>query len=66
MRSRAGPPASDRLACETATPAATTGETVTIQAVFDGWGYVRLFATDIPRSPRETPTSRTTRAGSAC
>lgn len=36
-------------ACTTVTPAAgTAGETTTIKAVFDGWGYVRLFSTNIP------------------
>ncbi len=39
------------LACETVTPAAgSPSADTTIQAVFDGWGYVRLFATDIPRT----------------
>jgi hypothetical protein len=39
--------------CATPTPAAgAPSEETTIQAVFDGWGYVRLFSTDIPRSPK--------------
>jgi hypothetical protein len=39
------------LACETVTPpAGTSSASTTIRAVFDGWGYVRLFRTDIPRS----------------
>ena len=29
---------------------AGTGQATTIQAVFDGWGYVRLFGTDIPKA----------------
>lgn len=28
-------------------------QAATIQAVFDGWGYVRLFQTDIPRRPQQ-------------
>jgi hypothetical protein len=37
--------------CETATPAAGTAvAATTVRAVFDGWGYVRLFRTDIPQS----------------
>jgi len=35
-------------ACTTPTPTDAAGEATTIQATFDGWGYVRLFATDIP------------------
>ncbi len=36
-------------ACTTATPAAgSPSASTTIEAVFDGWGYVRLFSTDIP------------------
>jgi hypothetical protein len=39
----------DANACTTATPAApAAGESTTIQAVFDGWGFVRLFGTSIP------------------
>jgi hypothetical protein len=34
-------------------PLGTASADVTIQAVFDGWGYVRLFSTDIPRSPKK-------------
>jgi hypothetical protein len=38
-------------ACETATPAVgTASASTTVSAVFDGWGYVRQFRTDIPRS----------------
>ncbi len=37
--------------CTVASPAAPVpGSSVTIQAVFDGWGYVRLFKTDIPKN----------------
>ena len=36
-------------ACTTASPpAGTPSASTTIEAVFDGWGYVRLFSTDIP------------------
>jgi len=46
--------------CTTAAPAAGTASAdVTIQSVFDGWGYVRLFSTDIPRSPKKTTGSIT-------
>lgn len=38
------------LACDTPTPApGSASADITIRAVFDGWGYVRLFRTDIPR-----------------
>ncbi|MFC5381451.1 PA domain-containing protein [Aquipuribacter nitratireducens] len=41
--------------CTVASPAVGSGSAdVTIEAIFDGWGYVRLFSTDIPRSPKET------------
>ncbi|MFI9815834.1 PA domain-containing protein [Saccharothrix variisporea] len=36
-------------ACTTPTPT-SGGEATTIKATFDGWGYVRLFGTDIPKS----------------
>jgi hypothetical protein len=37
--------------CTAATPAVgTASASTTVSAVFDGWGYVRLFKTDIPRS----------------
>jgi hypothetical protein len=42
------PGVSDANACTTATPAGATAAATTIKAVFDGWGYVRLFGTDIP------------------
>ena len=36
-------------ACTTATPAVGSSvSSTTIAAIFDGWGYVRLFGTDIP------------------
>jgi hypothetical protein len=42
----------DETVCERPAPPAgsPTAET-TIEAVFDGWGYVRLFRTHIPRTP---------------
>jgi hypothetical protein len=39
--------------CTTPVPAGATANAVTITSIFDGWGYVRLFATDIPRSPKQ-------------
>ena len=36
-------------ACTTAAPALGPGASTTVRAEFDGWGYVRLFATDIPQ-----------------
>ncbi|MCY7344121.1 MAG: hypothetical protein LH603_20355 [Pseudonocardia sp.] len=37
-------------ACTTAAPAVpAASQATTIQATFDGWGYVRLFKTDIPK-----------------
>ena len=39
----------DANACTTATPpTGSPSASTTIEAVFDGWGYVRLFSTDIP------------------
>ncbi|GIJ50659.1 hypothetical protein Val02_75450 [Virgisporangium aliadipatigenens] len=35
-------------ACTTATPTGATAQAADIKAVFDGWGYLRLFKTDIP------------------
>ena len=41
--------ASASTACTTANPAdGTASASTTIQAIFDGWGYVRLFKTHIP------------------
>ncbi|SDJ49522.1 LVIVD repeat-containing protein [Actinokineospora alba] len=42
------PGVTEANACTTASPATGPGESTTIQAVFDGWGYVRLFSTNIP------------------
>jgi hypothetical protein len=42
-------------ACATASPAPGSAvSSTTIEAVFDGWGYVRLFGTDIPRQNGKT------------
>ena len=41
-------------ACTTATPANPQPASTTIEAIFDGWGYIRLFATDIPRRPGQS------------
>jgi hypothetical protein len=38
-------------ACDTPSPAGATGQATTIAAIFDGWGYVRLFETKIPKQP---------------
>lgn len=35
--------------CTQPTPSDGVGQASTIRSVFDGWGYVRLFQTDIPR-----------------
>lgn len=44
------PGATPENACTTAAPAVpAASQATTIQATFDGWGYVRLFRTDIPR-----------------
>ncbi|MFP5334075.1 MAG: PA domain-containing protein [Actinomycetes bacterium] len=51
---------SGSLACTTPTPAAGSPvAATTIEAVFDGWGYVRLFKTDVPRTPKQTTGSIT-------
>jgi hypothetical protein len=42
------PGVTEQNACSTPAPAGSS-EATTINAVFDGWGYVRLFGTDIPR-----------------
>ncbi|MBC8091268.1 MAG: hypothetical protein H7Y15_04870 [Pseudonocardia sp.] len=40
----------DDNACTTAAPALPApSQATTIQATFDGWGYVRLFKTDVPK-----------------
>ena len=42
---------SDANACTTASPGTGTAVAeTTIEAIFDGWGYVRLFQTNIPRT----------------
>ena len=41
----------DANACTLTTPAGATAADTTIQAVFDGWGYVRLFGVNIPNQP---------------
>jgi hypothetical protein len=44
------PGVTEANACTTDSPAAGAPvSSTTIESVFDGWGYVRLFATDIPR-----------------
>jgi hypothetical protein len=44
------PDATAEGACTAAAPAVpAASQATTIQATFDGWGYVRLFQTDIPR-----------------
>ena len=45
-------------ACTTAVPAGATGHATAIHGIFDGWGYVRLFGTDVP-SQRGAPGSIT-------
>jgi hypothetical protein len=40
--------ANEGNACTTATPANPSPASTTIEAVFEGWGYIRLFGTDIP------------------
>ncbi|MEU4445260.1 PA domain-containing protein [Actinosynnema sp. NPDC050801] len=51
------PGVTEANACTTPTPA-TGGESTTIKSVFDGWGYVRLFGTDIPTGPGATGSIR--------
>lgn len=41
-------------ACTTQVPAGTAEQDTTLWAEFDGWGYVRLFATDIPNQRGRT------------
>lgn len=45
------PENTDVNACGTAAPAPGVGQGVTLVATFDGWGYARLFGTDIPALP---------------
>ncbi|MGH3930546.1 MAG: PA domain-containing protein [Pseudonocardiaceae bacterium] len=42
------PEITEENVCGTAAPAPAAGQAVTLVATFDGWGYVRLFGTDIP------------------
>ncbi|HUZ39592.1 MAG TPA: PA domain-containing protein [Streptosporangiaceae bacterium] len=42
------PGVTEATACMTATPATPAVSATDIKAVFDGWGYIRLFKTDIP------------------
>ena len=45
----------DANACTAASPATGTAvATTTIEAIFDGWGFVRLFGTEIPRQRGQT------------
>jgi hypothetical protein len=39
-------------------PTGTATATTTIASVFDGWGYVRMFRTDIPKQPGRTGSIR--------
>ncbi|MEU0880408.1 PA domain-containing protein [Lentzea sp. NPDC005914] len=48
------PGVTDADACTMATPAAVSPASTTIKAVFDGWGYVRLFRTSIPNQLGKT------------
>ena len=46
-----------QAACTTASPAAGAATaTINLEAVFDGWGYVRLFRTKFPNGGRGTAT----------
>jgi hypothetical protein len=42
------PGVNEANACTMETPAAGTAAATTIEAIFDGWGYIRLFRTKIP------------------
>lgn len=44
------PGVTEATACTTATPATPAISATEIKAVFEGWGYLRLFKTDIPGS----------------
>jgi hypothetical protein len=47
--------ADEESACTTETPAVGTAvAATTIEAVFDGWGYLRLFRTEVPGRPGTT------------
>jgi hypothetical protein len=41
--------ANEGNACTTATPSPASPASTTIEAIFEGWGYIRLFGTDIPK-----------------
>jgi hypothetical protein len=45
-------------ACTTAVPVDGHGQATTVLATFDGWGYVRLFRTDIPKQRDRTGSLR--------
>ena len=45
--------ANEGNACTTATPAGASPASTTIEAVFEGWGFIRLFGTDIPKGVGE-------------
>jgi hypothetical protein len=51
------PGVTEATACTTDTPT-SGGESTTIKAAFDGWGYVRLFGTDVPSTPGKTGSIR--------
>ena len=49
----------DANACTTPTPAAgSASASTTIESVFEGWGFVRLFGMDIPKTPGATGSTR--------
>ena len=49
----------DANACSTPTPAAgSASASTTIESVFEGWGFVRLFGMDIPKTPGATGSTR--------
>jgi len=46
------PGVTDENACTTPVPVGVrTGPATTVKGIFDGWGYVRLFRTEIPGAP---------------
>src|SRR5918992_2534944 len=53
------PGVSEENACTTASPAAgAAAASTTIEAVFDGWGYIRLFRTEVPGEVGKTGSIR--------
>jgi hypothetical protein len=53
------PGVTDANACTTPTPAAgTEPASTTIESLFEGWGYIRLFGMDIPKTPGATGSTR--------